>query len=318
MAKLLLKLAISCGLLVLLLWRVPLGEIGNHLRSFGSITLLLVLVLSLICWVVAAIRLWCLLPEFRFSNLLHATFVARFYSTVLPGQIAGDVIKAYRLGLQSDRSGHAEAATALDRVLGLFALFLVSAVASVYSTRLPLALRLFFVFGTIGIIMGGLIINSPVYRTRVVGRLLPRRRGRVGIFVRDFGIALQDHMRKPITLAAAVILGLLFHAGCVAMQVLLGQALGMRLRWEDWTVVYAGVSLLMLLPISVAGLGLREGGYVGLLALFGYKTSAALSLSFAILGASLVAALVGGFMELATVVNRFRLTRQSADRSTKL
>jgi uncharacterized membrane protein YbhN (UPF0104 family) len=87
---------------------------------------------------------------------------------------------------------------------------------------------------------------------------------------------------------------------------LLGDALGIKLQWVDWTVVYAGVSLLMLLPISVAGLGLREGGYVGLLALFGYKASAALSLSFAILGASLVAALVGGGLELVEAMGRAR------------
>jgi len=274
------------------------------LRSFGPITLLLVLVLSLGCWVVAAVRLWCVLPEYRYRNLLHVTFVARFYATVLPGQIAGDVVKAYRLGRQSSRTGHAEAATLVDRGLGLFALFLISAIASLYSTGVPLPLRLFFIVGAIGIVVGGMAVSSRLFRTEVVERLLSRRSGRIGAFVRDFSFAFHDHLRRPAMLIIAVLLGLVFHAGCVAMQVLLGNKLGMRLQWTDWTVVYAGVSLLMLLPISVAGLGLREGGYVGLLALFGYKASTALSLSFAMFGISLVATLVGGALELFTVLHR--------------
>lgn len=317
MKKLLLKLAISCVLLGLLLWRVPLGEIGTHLRSFGLITLLVVLALSLACWVVAAVRLWCLLPEYRYRDLLLLTFIARFYATVLPGQIAGDVVKAYRLGRQSSRTGHAEAATLLDRGLGLFALFLISAVASLYSTRVPLPLRLFFIFGTVGIVVCGVIASSRLFRTEIVERLLSRREGRVSTFIRDFSIAFHDHLRRPMMLVAAVMLGLVFHAGCVAMQVLLGNDLGMRLQWTDWTVVYAGVSLLMLLPISVAGLGLREGGYVGLLALFGYKASVALSLSFAMFGISLVATLVGGGLELAAVITRTRTTPGAADRPTE-
>jgi uncharacterized protein (TIRG00374 family) len=317
MRKLLLKVAISCVLLGLLLWRVPLGEIGTHLRSFGPTTLLLVLVVSLACWVVAAVRQWCLLPEYRYRDLLLLTFIARFYATVLPGQIAGDVVKAYRLGRQSSRTGHAEAATLLDRGLGLFALFLISAIASLYSARVPLLLRLFFIFGTMAIVAGGVIASSRLFRTEIVERLLSRRKGRVSAFARDFSIAFHDHLRRPMMLVAAVVLGLVFHAGCVAMQVLLGNDLGMRLSWADWTVVYAGVSLLMLLPISVAGLGLREGGYVGLLALFGYKASTALSLSFAMFGISLVATLVGGALELATVMTRARATRSAADRPTE-
>lgn len=62
--------------------------------------------------------------------------------------------------------------------------------------------------------------------------------------------------------------------------------------------MYASVSVLMLLPISVAGIGLREGGYVGLLALFGVSSDTSLALSFTFLGYALFGALLGGALEL--------------------
>lgn len=312
MKKLLIKLAISCVLLGLLLWRIPLSEIGVHMRSFDPATLLEALGISLGCWGIAAVRLWCLLPEYRYRELLHVTFISKFYSTVLPGQIAGDVVKAYRLGRHSEQIGHAEAATLLDRVLGLFALFLVSAVMALHAPRLPLALRLFFVLGTVGLLAGGVLAGSRLFRQGIVERFLAHRKGRIAIFVREFSIALHEYLHKPIALIAALLIAVVFHAGCISMQVLLGGALGIKLQWADWTVVYAGVSLLMLLPISVAGLGLREGGYVGLLALFGYKASSALSLSFTVFAISLVAALVGGALELVKMLHRSRTVPRSS------
>lgn len=314
MTKPLVKLLISSVLLGVLLWRVPLGEIGTHMRSFDLATMLEVLGLSLGCWVVAAARQWCLLPEYSYRDLLHVTFVARFYATVLPGQLAGDVVKAYRLGRQSEQIGHAEAATLLDRVLGLFSLFLISAILVLHAPYLPLTLRLCFVLGTIGLLVGGVLMSSRLFRHGIVERFLAHRKGRIAIFVHEFGIALHEYLQKPIALIAALLIAFVFHVGCILLQVLLGNALGIKLQWADWTVVYAGVSLLMLLPISVAGLGLREGGYVGLLALFGYKPSVALSLSFAILGTTLVAALVGGGLEVATMMTRARTMSSATKR----
>lgn len=303
-AKFLLKLAISLLLLGLLLWRVPLRDIGSHLQSFGPRVLLVALFVSLLSWGAVAVRLWCLLPEFRYRDLLNATLVARFYATVLPGQLAGDVVKAYRLGRQSGRVGHAEAATAVDRGLGLFTLLVISSIAAVLSTRSPLSLRLFFLLGTIVLGIGGIVAASRTFRQRLVDDFLSRRRGRISTFVRDFSAAFHDCLRQPLQLIVALLVGILFHGLCIWAQVLLGEALHVRLSWIDWTVVYAGVSLLMVLPISIAGLGLREGGYVGMLALFGYTASTALSLSFAILGISIAASILGGGLELAAMVRR--------------
>jgi uncharacterized membrane protein YbhN (UPF0104 family) len=258
-----------------------------------------------------------LLPEYRYRKLLRATFIARFYSIIFPGQIAGDVVKAYRLGRQSARVGHAESATALDRVIGLFVLFVISAVASAYSPRLPMPLRVFFVAGAIIVFVCGVVAGSHLFRKVVVERLPVRPQGRIGAFVRDFSIALNEHLHRPGRLLMAMSPALVFHAVAVTMQALLGNDLVVRLGWADWTVVYAGVSLVTLLPISVAGLGLREGGYVGMLALFGYKASVALSLSFAILGFSLIGAVIGGSLEVVRMMTQHRAPPQHGDRTAK-
>lgn len=298
MKKLLLKLAVSGVLLGVFLWRTPLNQVWSHLRHLDIASLIAATLLAVAGWWLSAARLRCLLPEFRVGELVRATFVALFYSTVLPGQIAGDVVKAYRLGRRSTQTGHAEAATLIDRVIALLAMFCIGAVAACFAPAIPSALRLFFVAGALAIALGCTVAATAPFRHLLLERLLPPGVGRIRTFVRHFGIALHDCLRRPLRVLAVFCLALLFHALLIAIQMLLGHALHITLTWTVWAVVYAGVTLLVLVPISIAGIGLRESGYIGMLSMFGVSGAAALSLSFTVFAIALFGAAVGGVLEL--------------------
>ena len=300
--KLLLKLAVSAALLGIFLWRTPLHQVALYLGRLDFATLAAAAALSLAAWWLSGVRLWCLLPEFRVRALLLATFASLFYAVVLPGQIAGDVVKAYRLGRQSTRTGHAEAATVVDRALAIFALFCLGGAATFGAGAISSALRALLVGGAVAIALCGVAMAS----TRVRDALHARGAGggRIRHFLRHFAIALHDCLRKPSRMFANFLLALVFHALCIAIQMLLGQALGIALSWSEWTIVHAGVTLLVLLPITVAGIGLREGGYVGMLALFGVAAPQALPLSLMIFALTLFGAAIGATLEMRAAMAR--------------
>ena len=60
----------------------------------------------------------------------------------------------------------------------------------------------------------------------------------------------------------------------------------------------------MLLPLSVAGLGLREVSYVALLGLFGIAPPVALAISLMVFGCVLLSAAAGALIELRSAVRR--------------
>ncbi|MEO5624132.1 MAG: lysylphosphatidylglycerol synthase transmembrane domain-containing protein [Dokdonella sp.] len=298
MKPLLIKVVVSCALLGAFLWRTPLDEVWLHLRHLDIASLAAATALSFAAWWLSAVRLWSLLPGFSLGKLVRATFSALFYSTVLPGQIAGDVIKAYRLGRQSDRAGHAEAATLIDRGMAIFAMMVIGAVAAFVAPVIPISLRIFF-FASVAVIgLAGILTASTPFRHWLLERYFPPGSGRVRNFIRHFGIALHECLRKPSRMASNFALAIAFHVLCIAIQIVLGRALNIALPWSTWTVVYAGVTLVVLLPLSIAGIGLRESGYVGMLALFGASASVALSLSFTIFALALIGAAAGGIVEL--------------------
>ena len=100
---------------------------------------------------------------------------------------------------------------------------------------------------------------------------------------------------SPASGCAGVLLGM-------AVQVCLSSVLAFNLRacshasvpWNDLFWIFPLVSLLSALPITVAGIGVREGASIVLLGLFGVPAGAALTASFLTLATNLVWAFMGG------------------------
>jgi uncharacterized protein (TIRG00374 family) len=302
MHRLWLKLAISSGLLIWLFAHTPLSVLAQNLNRLSAITLLSAAALSVMAWWLSALRLWCVAPEFRLAELTRMTFIGLYYGTVLPGQVAGDMVKAYRLSHTQRFPGHAAAATLVDRGVAMLALFALGAVAAYADDAIPVALRVLLVCATISLAIAGWLLSLTSVRDRLVAfsRIESRHQwiARGLILLERIAHALHDALRRPGRIAACLALALVFHALCVGIHVLLGHALGITVGIRAWCFVYAGVSVLMLLPLSIAGLGLREGGYVGLLAIFNISREAALALSLAFFGFALFGALIGFVMEI--------------------
>jgi uncharacterized membrane protein YbhN (UPF0104 family) len=226
------------------------------------------------------------------------TFIGMYYGTVLPGQVAGDVVKAYRLSAAQSAPGLAVAATLVDRVVAMAGLLVTCAIATPWVREVPprvaTAIALAAAASVAGLALGShRRVRSLFLDASTAAAPVPRT------LAARFGSGLERVLARRGRLAANFAVAMAYHAVCIAIQVILGSALGIELSVAAWSVTYAGVSLLTLLPVSIAGLGVREGGYVGLLGLFGIPPSQALSLSLLIFGYALVGALVGALVELS-------------------
>ena len=59
-----------------------------------------------------------------------------------------------------------------------------------------------------------------------------------------------------------------------------------------------------LIPITIAGAGIREAGFVGFLSIYGVDESTALAFALALLGVQMAIGAVGGLLELASYVSK--------------
>jgi uncharacterized membrane protein YbhN (UPF0104 family) len=87
---------------------------------------------------------------------------------------------------------------------------------------------------------------------------------------------------------------------------LICMALSIEVSFVQLMWVVPVVSLLQSLPISIAGIGVREGAYVYLLQLQGVPGESALALSLTVFGIQVLIALAGGLLQFYSLLSRRR------------
>jgi uncharacterized membrane protein YbhN (UPF0104 family) len=98
----------------------------------------------------------------------------------------------------------------------------------------------------------------------------------------------------PARCAAVLSLSVAVMGLTILAFMLVAESRGVDLSWRSWVVIVPAVSLIQLVPISLAGWGVRELGVVVLLTGFGIPAEAALTTSLLVGVCSIVIGLPGG------------------------
>jgi uncharacterized membrane protein YbhN (UPF0104 family) len=272
---LLLRVAVSIGLvgylLSLLDWEVLSGLEPDYLGVFAGCVATLAVLLFAMVWrwkrmldheCEAAASPWLL---YRFY------LIGLFFSVFLPGAIGGDVVRiAYarrQFGLGWRRSG---AIVLSERLFGLSALGCILVVGLLLGSRLDSGLDLGWVHGLVAV--------AAAIGVFVAARELSARRIKV-----SYGGALVLLVLSAVGQAADIL-------NAAAFARYFGYALELRDLMVIMPVVYVGT----VLPISLGGLGVREGIMVGLLSLLGVEPGVAVVIALSLYLTKVVLGLVGG------------------------
>lgn len=300
-----LKLAVGVSLIAYLLSRMEVADIVAAVRGYNVQIWLAGLALTLSSMLVAGLRWKMLIPQVGYFRLVRYSFIGQFYSLVLPGQIAGEAVKAWRISRGSSDAPGLVASVFIDRIIGLIALLLV-AIIGIVLARDELSRR--FLLAAIGLIMalsaGLFILRLPLAQTLLSGAI-----SHVGSHypkLRSFGdrllllsTAWVNCTRHPWRMICNMFLGILFQLIGVATFALLASGVGIDIAWVHWMWLVGVTAIVTLLPLSVGGLGIREGALVVLLAQFNVAGEQAIALSLAIFSLTLAVALIGWLADVS-------------------
>lgn len=211
-----------------------------------------------------------------------------FCNLALPSSVGGDVVRAWYLARKGNgavlaRRQAAVASVLLDRATGLGVLIGVAGVAALAAPAGLPARVTAPVWLAVSAAVCGLLawpVISKVGR-KVAPRFAPLLGGVDGV------------LRDPVLLGTTTACSVVVQLGSVAQVALVGMGLGIDLPWAFYGCVVPLVSLLTLLPVSLNGMGLREAGYVGLLAPMGVSATQSVALSLLGFAATSLVALAG-------------------------
>ncbi|MDQ7029134.1 MAG: lysylphosphatidylglycerol synthase transmembrane domain-containing protein [Ardenticatenia bacterium] len=251
-------------------------------------------------------------------RLAYLYFVGSFFNMVLPSGVGGDVVKVYELsrggaGELSHLEARVTSSVIADRASGLVVLFIMGVAAMPWVSGPLSAPVLLGLSGlTLGSVGAVVMLLSRQWRTwaeqHVPGFLwLIHRRGVRGLY------ASLDAYSWPVVGRAALV-SLLFNGLIILVNVALGAAFRLDVPLRYYLVFVPIISFLLVLPVSINGLGVRESGYVALFGQVGVSQESALAMSLAFYAITLLAGLIGGLLytlENALLLGRSRSVRQA-------
>jgi uncharacterized protein (TIRG00374 family) len=254
------------------------------------------LILMSVSFVLAAWRwqrvLYVLDVHVPIRRLLHHYLAGQFVGNVLPSTIGGDVLRISRAGTEAGSREIAFASVVIERLTGFVALPFLALLGFLFRPDLVSTatgwVALAIALGTIGALALVLFLAS---HERVAGRFTNHENWMRYIGVIHLGI---DRLRKDkrdacIAVAAAVA----YQAVVLGAVYCAVHTLGVDLPNAAIIAFVPAVAMAQVAPISVSGLGVREGLLVVLLHPLGVPTGEAVAIGLLWYAMTLVVSLAG-------------------------
>jgi glycosyltransferase 2 family protein len=283
-----LRVLVSAGLLVVVLVYADVGDVVNAVRDGHWGWFVAALAVMGVAVVVGALRWWLLLEGAGIHvpalDAVRPFAMSLLLNLVLPTAVAGDVVRAWVIGKDRGRLLGAAAATLVDKATALTCLFLVGwAAYAVDRNAVPESVIVVFAWVTAGLVAAFLVAALAAAGVRPVLHRLPDR---FVTRIRESWRMLKLWAGSGKLVVSLVGLGLAYQVLAVIALVLVGETLGVELPFALAAICGAIVVVATLIPVSIGGIGIREGGFVLLLGEAGVGAADATLIS--LLGAAVV------------------------------
>lgn len=261
------RAGLSALVLVITLSILPLGDVMDGFRRLPFSLFFGILLLFLVGHGVACTKWWLLMERpCGFLIALRAHFAGLAANLCLPGVAGGDVVRAGIVWQHTSQGAKVAAGSFGDRLVDMLALGVVAACG--------VALLADGGDGQIvALILAGLIL-AVIATFFVVPRLVPwiveRNPGlpAKGIITK-LAAALGDLGKRPGMLLTALVLSVAVQGAFVTLTIAIAETIGVEAPRAAWFFAWPLAKLLAVLPISLAGIGVREASLAALLAPFG-------------------------------------------------
>ena len=301
------KVIVSLVLIVFVFSRVDVNTLRERLANANWLLLVFALVAYFGAIITNCVK-WAILLQAQvrgvpFFALLRYTFIGVFFNNLLPANIGGDVMRGYELSAHTERKLDAAASVIVDRLIGLLAFVTSAAVASAVAI-VTIHLQSLNVVGFVAIVaLAALVLIFAVLFSR-------RLRIRIShlfnfALLRPFAPiygrladAFSAYRFRYKTLFIAFIVGVCGLMLTNIVNYALSESLGGGISFLAICLFNPLIGLVLLIPISIGGIGINQNAYVFFYGLVSVPRDHALAVSLLMQGLIIISSLPGGLLWL--------------------
>lgn len=232
-----------------------------------------------IAQIIVGFRWWLLLRSqsifIGFWSAVRLNFLGLFYNNCMPGSMGGDLIRAWYVTSHTDKKLEAALSVFVDRIIGLAGMTVIAVVSYLLFMRgrpiitsgnqaglLDSVVRLKWVFFWLAIALGSIVFIMLLLKpTRAILT-------KIWVYIRVHGAevikklteAVVIYCRNPLTIFTAFVLTIFIQSMVIMAFWVLGVNLGIDISPRYYFVFFPITWVMGAVPVSVAGLGIIEGG----------------------------------------------------------
>lgn len=277
------RVGISAGILIFLFRRIGLERIIEVLAGINKPVLILASLLILFAYIIGFFR-WKMLLEGADLNLSRSlilrSFCIGFFSNLFfPSTIGADLFRSADLSFASHRPRQVVASVVLDRLSGYAALTVVALGALLLGYRLVKEMAVFFALGVIAVLLAGILtILFNNFAFSKVSKFLSFF-GRAGEALSSLHCEIYKFREKKKIISISFLYSLVMQLIVPLSFYLLSLALGTKISLIYFFIFVPIIAAISVLPVSMAGLGLREASSMFFFTTAGMSAEIAVTIS---------------------------------------
>jgi len=256
----LIKIAVSLGLLILILTRLKWSTIIHEIKAANYIFLIPATLLYFIAILLSAYR-WIIFLKLRsivltLSQALKYYLISIFAGNFLPSG-GLDVVRAIYAG-KGGKVSIALAATFIDRLSGFYAILFYLVIAAITLTMKTKALLNITIIGILLL----LAINLLLFTKQFYEMVNKVKRNKITTPILKFLNSIYEYRNEwPLilkTLPISILIQLLFSL----VPIVISFGLKVKLPIGESILLLPIINFVMMIPVTISGLGLREGAFI--------------------------------------------------------
>ena len=218
---------------------------------------------------ISTLRWKLLLPKgLGLRKLFSLYMIGSFFNIFLPGIIGGDAVKGFYLYRATGKGSLAMASVFMDRYLGFVVLIAICTAAFPFGYTYLQGSYIAWVlpFTIVSFTAGSLLFFGLRLGQRVK-------------FLSEFYNHFYVYRNQKGVIGKALLLSLFIQFAGISAVYVLSVGLGQHIPFLAFLIYLPLIILFSMLPISISGLGVREGAFVVFFGLIGVKPEAATAIS---------------------------------------
>lgn len=249
-----------------------------------------------------------------FGKSLVTLTISMFFSMFLPTVVGTDLGRVYELGRDSSyRKSKLISSVLLDRLMGLMTISLMALIGLVVGSQFTgnQGVNL-TVIGTLVVLFGGWVLVFNKRAEKIIFGILDQLPlvKRFSPQLHKVYTVLDELYRQPRLLARAGSVSIVNSLCTILATLLAARSIGVEISPLYFFIFMPIIWIIMTIPISVSGLGVREGAFIFFFSQVGVTNSDAIAISLLYYSYNVIVGIIGGLLLLYTSVTQTRAQPQ--------